>query len=406
MTFMELSFIARNAPQKFDDIPQPEACKLLRDFVINFKKQKKKAALIYGPPGTGKSTAAHLLAKELNYEIIEVNASDFRNSEQLQMRVGAALKQQSLFSVGKIILIDEVDGISGTKDRGGVPTLTTLIAEATFPVIMTANDPWDTKFSTLRNKSNLIEFPALDASALFTILKTVCQRENILYDETSLKTLSRRVGGDLRAALNDLFVLAFDKQLLPERLTQDISRNKVETILTAVTKILKSTDITVAAGAFESVDEELEHCLLWLHENVPKEYTNPPDLVRAYELMSKADIFLSRIRRRQHWRFLVYVDTLLTAGIATAKDNRGKATVKYGQPMRLLKLWQANQKYAGRNSIIEKLALETHTSRKNTLRHVLPFVKYVFQKNQVFSSEFKRLLTLEEEEIAWLEQKT
>ena len=108
-------------------IGQDEAVKTLKDFITNYKTQKKKAILLYGPSGTGKTSSTYAVAKELNLKLIEINASDTRNKEQIENKVGGASKQMSLFSKGKIILIDEVDGLSGMKDRGGIPTIIKLI---------------------------------------------------------------------------------------------------------------------------------------------------------------------------------------------------------------------------------------------------------------------------------------
>lgn len=395
-------FTKKYSPKKIDDIPQKIAMQALKVFVQTHKTQKKKAALLYGPTGTCKSCAVHTLAKELDLEIIEVNASDFRNSDQLLSKVGEASKQQSLFSQSKIILVDEVDGISGNADRGGVPTLASVIAETKFPIIMTANDPWDSKFSALRSKSVMIEFEQLDANAICNILKDICDKESIKYDETALKTLARRSGGDLRAALNDLQVLSIDNELTSEKLVQDLSRNKIDTLMDALIKILKSTDVSVAAGAFDNVEEELDMCMLWLEENVHKEYLNPADLARAYEALSKADVFLGRIRKRQHWRFLSYANTIMSAGVAVAKREKNKNFVKYSPTMRLLKIWQNNKKYAARNSVVEKLANQTHCSKHKTMQSTLPFAKQAFKNNQDFSASLIKTLKLEEEEIVWL----
>src|SRR3989344_1181590 len=81
---------------------------------------EKKPVLLYGLTGTGKTSAVQALAKDLNYELIEVNASDTRNKDSIHSVIGSAASQMSLFSKGKIILIDEVDGLSGQKDRGGI----------------------------------------------------------------------------------------------------------------------------------------------------------------------------------------------------------------------------------------------------------------------------------------------
>ena len=181
------------APKTTNEIfGQDENLKKLKNFIINFKKEKKNSALIYGTSGTGKTSSAYAIANELGYEVIEVNASDFRNAEQINQKVGNAIKQQSLFAKGKIILVDEIDGLSGHEDRGGIQAITKLIGDSTYPIILTATNPFDNKFSSLRSKSSLIEFRQLDYLSIFKILKKICEHEKIKYDDEILKALSRR----------------------------------------------------------------------------------------------------------------------------------------------------------------------------------------------------------------------
>ena len=139
-----------------DIVGQDKPLKELSLFITDFKAQKKKASLVYGPPGVGKTCCAYTLAKELDLEIIEVNASEFRNKEQINLKIGGAVNQQSLFSKGKLILVDEIDGLSGQKDRGGIQSITKLIEKSSFPMILTATNPWGNKFNTLRRKCNLL----------------------------------------------------------------------------------------------------------------------------------------------------------------------------------------------------------------------------------------------------------
>jgi replication factor C large subunit len=395
-------WIVKYAPKSSCDIPQSKSVKSLKSFISDFKKQKKNAALLYGPSGSCKSCAVYAIANELGLEIVEVNASDVRNADQINEKLGNALKQQSLFFKSKVILVDEIDGISGNKDRGGVPALTKLISNSVFPVVMTANDPFDKKFNTLRTKSIKIEFSSLDYLKIYDVLKIICEAESIKFDDSSLKALSRRSGGDLRAAINDLQSLTSSKKLTKKAVDSLSERNQVESIEKALIKVFKNSDPVVALSAFNNVSLDLNKCLLWIDHNLPMEYTDSRDLARAYECISRADVFNGRIRRWQHWRFLVYVNALLTAGIACAKDKKYRSAVKYEQTRRLLMIWQANMKYAKRKAIAQKIAAKTHCSAKRALHSSLPYIKAIFQNSNTTASQLADEFDFDDDEISWL----
>ena len=381
---------------------QEESIKELKNFIINFKKEKKKSALIYGSSGAGKTCSVHAIANELDYEIVEVNASDFRNTEQLELKVGNAVRQRSLFAKEKIILIDEIDGLSGHEDRGGIQTITKIIADSSYPIIMTATNPFDNKFSSLRSKSNLMEFKTLDYLSIFKILKRICDHEKIKYDEEVLKSLSRMAGGDARAAINDLQSLTQNNNELTKGSLDELSgRNKTDNIMTALNKIFKTTNLKIAISAFENVEEDLNEQLLWIDENLPKEYTRPAELAQAYEMLSKADVFNRRIRRWQHYRFLVYINALITAGIASAKDSKYKNLIQYKPTGRILKIWWANQKQAKKKAIAEKIAMKTHTSKKEIVKSTMPYLPIMFRDSGMRNNIIVQL-DLEDEEVEWL----
>src|SRR3989344_2884547 len=141
-------------PKKLTGIKGHE--KSLQDLKKNV--QRKKPVIIYGPIGNGKTSSIYALANELNYEVLEINASDVRNKEKIESVIGSALNQQSLFHKGKIILIDEIDNLSGTEDRGGSQALAKLIQKTSHPIVLTANDPYSQKLKDIRKKCELIEF--------------------------------------------------------------------------------------------------------------------------------------------------------------------------------------------------------------------------------------------------------
>jgi len=389
-----------------DFIGQTEtAIATLKTAVQSFKKGSK-ALLLWGPSGNGKTSTVHLLAQELNYEILEINASDTRNKEAIRTILGAATQQQSLFYRGKLILLDEIDGLSGANDRGCLSELSTLLQESSFPVICTTIDPEDEKLKPIKKQCQLIEFPACDPQSMVHILKAICEKEHIPYDENALASLSRSAGGDMRAAITDLQVAT--SILLGQKLTQaDLSvlggRETKTQIEEALMRVFKTLDPAIALDAFDQLALDYNEALLWLDENLPREYEKPADRARAYDFLSRADVMRARIRRWQHWRFLVYIQAYLSAGVAVAKDEKYKTNFSYRQTHRLLKIWQANMKFSHRKSIAQKLSSVLHLSSARAVKEVIPYLQFMCKHDTGFAEKLGQELKLEIDEVGWLQ---
>ncbi len=172
-------------------------------------KVRKKAVLLYGPPGCGKTSLVHALAHQFGWELIELNASDFRSRNAIRERVFNAARMGSLFgSRGKIILLDEVDGISAKEDTGGLSAILELVQISNFPVVLTANDPWDPKLRSLREACELIEFKKLKKREVMKVLEEICKKEGITCERHIISAIAQNSKGDLRAAINDLQTVA------------------------------------------------------------------------------------------------------------------------------------------------------------------------------------------------------
>ncbi|MFH1175034.1 MAG: replication factor C large subunit [archaeon] len=388
-----LPWFRQYAPKTLSDVKgQDAALDQLKKYVA---KKQKKALLLYGPTGTGKTAAVYALARDLNFELIEVNASDVRNKDAINTVLGGAVKQMSLFSKGKIILIDEIDGISGNDDRGGMQAITELIAVSTFPIIITGNDIFEQKFSQLRKHCMLTECKPLPASTIAHLLKDICAKEHITYDENVLNQLARMAEGDARSAINDLQVLASDKKLLKDDLDLIGQRTKTTSMQHALAAIFKTRQPEIVRRAYETVDQDIDKVFLWVDENLPKEYSGQ-GLASGFDMLSLADVFYGRIRHWQYYRFYVYCYEALSTGIALAKEERNPAFVTYTPTTRLLKIWMANQKYAKRKAIAAKLGAHTHQSGKKALSSV-PLLQTLAHQKQ-----FIEELELSEEEQSWL----
>ncbi|MBI2176696.1 replication factor C large subunit [Candidatus Woesearchaeota archaeon] len=390
-----------------DVVGQSEAVEQLVKFVRDFdaRKSKKKAALLYGPVGCGKTSSVYAVAAELNLEVLETNASDLRNAEGINSVAGNASRQMSLFSRGKIILIDELDGLAGREDRGGVGAAQSVIEQSAFPVVMTANDPYEKKFSPLRKASVMVEFKGLSAAHVRGALARIAAAEKIIADDEALVVLANRSAGDLRGAVVDLQLLCSGSTRLTKDMVAELSeRNRVEGMESALVRVFKTTDPAIAAGAFDKVEEQPEDCFAWIDENLPAEYKKPEELAAAYEALSKADVFRGRIMSRQHWRLLSYFVQVMSIGTAIAKGKKYDTVADYKRPDRGLKFFIAKARHQRKLDIAEKIAGRLHSPKSAVLADTLPFMRLIFSKEKDKNKVEKMAaeLGLDADEVEWL----
>lgn len=398
-----LPWIRKHAPRSSREIVgQENAVARVKEFLSSFRKGMKPL-LLHGPTGTGKTVTVLALAEELDLEVIEMNASDARNKAAIDALLGAALQQRSLFFRGKAILVDEADGLSGMKDRGGVQALLALLDGASFPVVITANDIESEKLKALKKACAPVAFAPLGQKEIVTLLARIAQAEGIEAEERALGAIARRAGGDARAAVNDLQTLGGTRIALAD-VDALGDREQKEAIQQALLRVFKTTSAEVALPAFDNVDEDIDQLFLWIDENLPKEYARPEDLARAYDALAEADRFFGRIRRWQYYRYYVYIYNLLSAGIALAKSEKYPGAPTYVRSSRLLTVWMANQRNARKRSIAEKLAAATHGSARGVLNDVL-LLRPIFQRGGKAAEAIAEELSLSDEETAWLRNK-
>jgi len=383
----------KHRPVYFIDIKGQEfAVEKIKEFLRKFRKEKK-AIILHGPPGTGKTSIAYVIANETDSEIFELNASDLRNSEKLKETLKPAIEQQPLTKKGKIILVDEVDGISGA-DRGGLQELIRLVESPPHPIIITANDIWNKKFSGLRKKSELIQLKEINYKTIKDLMIQILRKEKKFIESDILTNIAIKAHGDMRAAVNDLQIAANLPD--PSQILVD-ERNKEIDIFTALRMIFKGKPSNVLLKVFDSINKPIDEIMLWIEENIPVEYQGE-ELIKAYDALSKVDIFKRRIYRQQYWRFLVYENALLSYGIASSKTREKFGFTSYKKPTRILKIWLNNKRIEKKKSIAKKYAQYAHVGEKRALKE-FPTIKQFLLKPKI-----QKELKLTEEEIIYLQK--
>lgn len=375
--------------------------------IIKFMEEFKpgKALLLCGQAGSGKTTTLTLLGNYYDYEVYELNASDKRNKKAIDEAVGTAIKQNSLFAQKKLILIDEVDGVSGTDDRGGVSELAKFIKTSRYPIVFTANDPESDKIKALKKACLYINFENHSRELLLGIAKRIFENEGISYDEDELlEFIEERNTVDIRGFINDLQTSVYDGKFFKN---EDLEiRDYKKLIENLLDKVYFSYPEDSYFSSFNT-DINLDDLFLYLEENTPDTYSKAA-LVNAYNEISKADVFRGRIRKWQHWRFLVYVSFYLTFGVSSVKDSPIKVK-SYKRNNRILKKWiygnKVNalnprtkvQKNAGdEEKFIERLANVYKTSAKRCRSRDLLFFSIIYRNDDEFRSSMDEKLSIDD----------
>ncbi|XP_068241805.1 replication factor C subunit 1 [Palaemon carinicauda] len=184
-----------------------------------------KCALLSGPPGVGKTTTAHLVCKEVGFDFVELNASDARSKRRLDEVVSELLSNKNLaaYAGGKdkgttsenhALVMDEVDGMSGNEDRGGVQELIALIKKSKVPIIAMCNDRNHPKIRSLANHCFDLRFNKPRIEQIRGPMMSVCFREGIKIKPDALDQIIIGANQDVRQILHHLSVWSANQKTL------------------------------------------------------------------------------------------------------------------------------------------------------------------------------------------------
>ncbi|MFA6269308.1 MAG: replication factor C large subunit [archaeon] len=390
-------FTDRYVPKNFDEFIGN--CEIVDRAIVwakGWKEEKKQKPLFfYGNPGVGKTALAYLIAKEMGWQLFEMNASDLRDKESIEKIAGAATANSSLFGGKRLILLDEIDGMQ-SQDRGGGAAVLSIIKEANNPVILIANDAYEKKLASIRPACEALEFKKINYLSIAKRLREICAGEKIEFEDEAIKELARNCAGDMRSAL-------LDTQSLAPKITLDnvkalSYRERKEKIFPVMAKIFKGKSISEIKEVVDASDVSIDMLGLWVEENIPRQF-DAIDAANAFSILSRADIFNGRIQNRQHWGFLKYSIFLSTVGVGLSRSKDYNFFQPMAFPAILSSLSKSSSAREMRKGVAAKIGEKMHCSRNQALQD-LPFIKE-FVLNEKHSAGFVHFFDFDEAQVAF-----
>jgi replication factor C large subunit len=388
----DLLWVEKYRPKKIEDIIGNEEAKATFVEWLKTKRRSKKAVLLYGPPGVGKTALVNAASREFGFTIIEMNASDTRSEKAINAVAKPATSYVALDNFttsqtqgkGNLLFLDEVDGIAGNEDRGGVGAIIKIVEEALTPVIMAANDPDVEKLRPLKKVCLLVRFQQIRIPLVIALLQKICLLEHVNSEFEALERIAQNSRGDVRSAINDLQSLSEENHTLTLQDTVMLSsRNKDISMDDTLRGFFTAKSIAEVSSLLSYSNVDYDEFLLSISDNLPRRYRDPAELAAAYNFVSQADMFRGRIGT-EHWHLLKYFFNSLSQA-AAVNPKSYKPFEFISPPIRIITLFWTKGKRTMLDGICGKIGAQCHVSHSIAKHDFVPFVKMILQKQKASS---------------------
>ncbi|XP_074443932.1 replication factor C subunit 1 isoform X2 [Larus michahellis] len=358
-----------------------------------------KAALLSGPPGVGKTTTASLVCKELGYSYVELNASDTRSKNSLKEVVAESLNNTSIkdFCSGTsssvsgkhVLIMDEVDGMAGNEDRGGIQELIGLIRHTKIPIICMCNDRNHPKIRSLVHYCFDLRFQRPRLEQIKGAMMSIAFKEGLKIPPPAMQEIILAANQDIRQVLHNLNMwCAKDKSLTYDEAKTDAGRAKKDIKLGPFDVVRKVFATGEEASRMSLIDKsdlffhDYSLAPLFVQENYVhvKPAAAGGNLKKHLVLLSRAadsicdgDIVDKQIRSKQNWNLLP--TQAIYASVLPGELMRG-----YMSQFPVFPSWLGKFSSTGKHDrIIQELAmhmsLRTQACKRTVNMEYLPYLR-------------------------------
>ena len=319
--------------------------------LTQFLQAGRGGILIVGPPGIGKTTTVHVVARELGYKVAEHNASDTRSISLLRGMIALGMKRLQK----EVVVMDEVDGLSGGGERGGIGELADLIRKSHVPIICIANQ-LPPKLKPLQNACQVIKFHRPVKSTIATALLGITKKEGITITKAELEGMCETSGNDIRSILNRL---QFDGKVKHGEKDASLRLD----LFSATQRLIGNKRLSITE-AEDLVYVDYGMVPLMVQEGyLGASRGSLEDAAAAAEEISFGDLINQRLWRTQDWSLLPHV---VHSTVAAARTVQGPA------PFQIFpQLLGKNSKRAKHRRLLEEVGRVRHQSVRSLRLHEL-----------------------------------